>query len=239
MENLLKETKMLDYSHLKIKGLIGIKNWQALNEKDRILAIYNFVRDDIRFGYNVADNIKASKVLKDGYGQCNTKGTLFMALLRACGVPCRVHGFMVDKVMQKGAIDGFFYKQAPKEILHSWVEIFYKEKWQNLEGFILDMQYLNKLQNKFQNCSTNFCGYAVATQDLQKPQVEWNENDTYIQKDSITQDLGIFDSPDDLFSKHKQKLGFFKSFMFRNFARHKMNKNVERIRSYGDRQKAK
>mgnify|MGYP002241704325 CR=1 FL=1 len=46
---------------------------------------------------NVDDSIPASKVLKDGYGQCNTKGTLFMALLRACGVPCRIHGFTIDK----------------------------------------------------------------------------------------------------------------------------------------------
>jgi hypothetical protein len=230
VDKLLQETKMLDFRHLKIDALIESKGWKQLSEKDRILSIYNFVRDEIRFGYNAVDDISASKVLKDGFGQCNTKGTLFMSLLRGCGIPCRVHGFMVDKVMQKGAVTGFAYKQAPKEILHSWVEIFYKDKWLNIEGFILDMKYLNKLQSKFKDCSTNFCGYAVSTPDLQKPQVEWNENDTYIQKVSITQDLGIFDCPDELFSKHKQKLGLIKSFIFRNFARHAMNKNIKKLR---------
>ena len=38
---------------------------------------YNYVRDDVLFGYNIDDGISASKVLADGYGQCNTKGTLF------------------------------------------------------------------------------------------------------------------------------------------------------------------
>ena len=45
------------------------------------------------------------KVLADGYGQCNTKGTLFMALLRACNIPCRVHGFTIDKKIAERGYD--------------------------------------------------------------------------------------------------------------------------------------
>lgn len=50
-------------------------------------AKYNFVRDEILFGYNADDTILASRVLAEGYGQCNTKGTLFMALLRGADIP--------------------------------------------------------------------------------------------------------------------------------------------------------
>ena len=46
-----------------------------------------------------------------------------MALLRACNIPCRVHGFTIDKSLQKGAMTGFVYRNAPKSIFHSWVEI--------------------------------------------------------------------------------------------------------------------
>ncbi len=80
----LKETKMLDFSAKSIRRLIENRGWGSLPEIERVKAIYNFVKDEILFGYNVDDHIKASRVLKDGYGQCNTKGTLFMALLRAC-----------------------------------------------------------------------------------------------------------------------------------------------------------
>jgi hypothetical protein len=231
MDILLKETPMLDYNQTSILALIDKRGWSELSEKDRILAIYNYIRDEIAFGYNESDNITAAAVLKDGYGQCNTKGTLFMALLRAVGISCRIHGFFIDKIMQKGAMKGIYYWQAPNEILHSWVEIFYNGKWLNLEGFILDMKYLNKLQEKFNDCEGSFCGYGVAIQNFKNPPVEWNENDTYIQKDKITKDLGIFDSPDELFSAHKQKVGKFKEFVFKNIVRHLMNKNISKIRN--------
>jgi len=71
------------------------------------------VRDEIAVGYNESDDLIASRVLADGIGQCNTTGTLLMALLRAVGIPCRFHGFTIDKALQKGAITGFAYWLAP------------------------------------------------------------------------------------------------------------------------------
>ncbi len=44
------------------------------SEYDRIGAAYDFVRNEILFGYNRTDAIPATEVLADGYGQCNTKG---------------------------------------------------------------------------------------------------------------------------------------------------------------------
>ncbi len=78
--------------------------------------------------------IPASVVLKEGYGQCNTKGSLFMSLLRGVGIPCRFHGFTVDKKMQKGAVEGISYLLAPNDIIHSWVEVYYNDEWLELEG---------------------------------------------------------------------------------------------------------
>ena len=102
----LRETRMVDFSNPAIQKLIQNMKWKEMGEFERIKAIYNYVRDDVLFGYNIDDGISASKVLADGYGQCNTKGTLFMALLRACNIPCRVHGFTIDKRLQKGAMTG-------------------------------------------------------------------------------------------------------------------------------------
>lgn len=97
MDKYLRETEMLDYSNSIIQNLIQKKQWKKLDEFERIKEIYNFVRDDILFGYNEDDAICASKVLLDGYSQCNTKGTLFMALLQSCKIPCRIHGFTIKK----------------------------------------------------------------------------------------------------------------------------------------------
>jgi hypothetical protein len=230
MNNYLEKTKLLDFDNKQIMALIENKQWSNLNEKEKIIQIYNFVRDDIPFGYNIDDAIPASIVLNDGYGQCNTKGILFMALLRAVNIPCRIHGFTIDKILQKGAMKNFYYVLAPKEIVHSWVEVCYKGKWYNLEGFILDRMYLSKLQEKFSDCNAGFCGYGVAIKDFRNPPIDWNENDTYIQNEGIVQDFGIFDTPDELFSKHFQKLSPFKKYVFQNVVRHLMNKNIEKIR---------
>ncbi len=49
------------------------------------------------------DTMNAVQILNDGYGQCNTKATLLMALLRAVSIPCRLHAFDVTKDLQRGA----------------------------------------------------------------------------------------------------------------------------------------
>ena len=79
MNNYLKETEILNYSNPTIQSLIKEKKWVELDIIERVKSIYNYVRDDIEFGYNISDNITATEVLEDGYGQCNTKATLLMA----------------------------------------------------------------------------------------------------------------------------------------------------------------
>ena len=232
MTNYLEKTDLLDFDNENIQKLIYERSWKKLDELDRIKAIYNYIRDEILFGYNIDDKIKASKVLKDGYGQCNTKGILFMALLRACNIPCRIHGFTIDKKLQEGAMTGFVYKKAPNNVLHSWVEVYYDNMWYELEGFILDKPYLTHLQNKFSDVDGEFFGYGVAVKDFKNPVIDFNENNTYIQSEGINQDFGVYDNPDLLFTSHRQEISGFKRFLFRHYGRHKMNKNVKRVRSH-------
>lgn len=231
MKKYLRETKMLDYSSENIQQLIRERNWNDVEEFERLKSIYTFIRDEILFGYNIDDTVCASKVLADGYGQCNTKGTLFMALLRACNIPCRVHGFTIDKELQKGAMTGIVYKNAPRNVLHSWVEVYFEDTWYELEGFIIDIQYLRKLQRKNSDCTGAFCGYGVAVKDFTNPVIDFDRNNTYIQSEGINQDFGVYDSPDDLLKEHHQEMSALKDFLYRNLGRHLMNRNVNKIRN--------
>lgn len=231
MERLLKETPILDYNHILIKNLIEQRKWNELGDVDKVKNIYNFVRDEIQFGYNTGDTIQASDILKDGYGQCNTKATLLMALLRAVKIPTRLHGFTIDKELQKGAIDGLWYKLSPKNILHSWVEVYVNEHWYILEGVILDRQYLQELRNINKNMTKTFCGFGVFTDNFDNPPIDWNLSDTFIQDKGINQDFGLFDSPDDFYRNHQQELSYIQSLFFKYFIRHLMNKNVNTIRN--------
>lgn len=230
-EQLRAETRLLDYGHSSLQSLVAARGWAGLPEYDRIGAVYDFVRNEIAFGYNEADDMPASRVLADGYGQCNTKGTLLMALLRAVGIACRLHGFTIDKRLQKGAVTGIAYLLAPRDIIHSWVEIPYNGRWINLEGFILDAPYLVSLQRRFP--AGAFCGYGVATPELACPPVEWRGSDTFIQKEGINRDLGVFDDPDGFYAQCGGNLSGFRRWLYAHVVRHRMNRNVERIRRQG------
>jgi len=232
MDKYLESTKLLDYESEKIQELIELRKWKQLDNFHKIQEAYNYIRDEIKFGYNVDDSISATRVLSDGYGQCNTKGTLFMAILRALGVPCRIHGFTIGKELQKGAMTGIVYKLAPQNVVHSWVEVYYDGTWYNLEAFIIDKQYLLKLQAKFSDCLGSFCGYGVAVKEFRNLVIDWNKNDTYIQKEGINKDYGIYNNPDTFFSEHSQELNLLKRFLYRKLLRHLMNINVKKIRGF-------
>ena len=227
---LLQPTRLLDFTHPAIEGLVGQRGWRQLALFERIGAVYDFIRNEIAFGYNEGDELPASRVLADGIGQCNTKSTLLMALLRAVGIPCRFHGFTIDKPLQKGAITGLAYWLAPQRIIHSWVEVSLQDRWIALEGFILDAPYLSSLQRRFPQ-ARRFCGYGAATPDLSAPGVEWRGEDTYIQKEGIADDFGVFDSPDAFYARHGSNLSGLKRWLYERVIRHAMNRNVARVRA--------
>jgi hypothetical protein len=231
LRRLTRLTPLLDFEHPSIQRLIADRHWRDLDDYQRIGAVYDFVRDEIAFGYNARDDLPASEVLAEGIGQCNTKGTLLMALLRGVGIPCRFHGFTIDKTLQKGAIAGIAYRLAPRSIIHSWVEVWHDGKWIELEGFILDRAYLSALQRKFATHKGPFCGYGSATSDLQCPPVAWRGASTYIQKDGINHDYGVFDTPDEFYRQQGVNLSGLKQWLFRNVVRHWMNRRVRSIRS--------
>lgn len=227
---LLTNTKILDFKSQNIQELIENESWDSIPLTERIGSIYNFVRNEIAFGYNRADHIKASEVLSDGYGQRNTKGTLLMALLRGVGVPCRIHGFTIHKELQRGVVPALVYPLAPREIIHSWIEVRFDNNWINLEGFILDQPFLKTLQQTFSN-ENNLCGYGVGTRCLNNPPVEWKGTHTYIQHTGIVKDLGVFDAPDAFYQLHQQEFGFIEDLLYKYVIRHWMNRRVRRIRS--------
>lgn len=231
MNKYLEETKMLNFSNHQIQLLIKSKKWQTLDEFNKIKAIYEFVQNEILLGFNAYDTLTAVQVLNEGIGQCNTKATLLMALLRSVDIPCRLHAFDVTKDFQQGVTSKLIHKLAPDMILHTWVEVYYKDEWIALEGVILDKQYLAAIQMKFSQHQGLFKKYAIAVHDLKHVCIDWVGTNTYIQKEAIIYDHGIFSSPDDLFIDHSQALSKFKSLMYALIGSKIMTHNVNKIRN--------
>lgn len=231
MENkYLQKTNLLNFDAPEIQKVINEHGWRNMDVFHQIKGIYEFVQNDILFGYNEKDDIKATEVLKDGVGQCNTKAILLMALFRALGIPCRFHAFEVDKMLQKGATSAVVTLLAPRRIVHTWVEVYYNKAWIVLEGVIIDKRYLEALKRKFSATEGKFIGYGVATKDFRNHSIDWNGKDVYVQKESIVYEYGIYASPDEFFAQNGQHLGKIKTWIFKNYGRYKMTKNVAKIR---------
>jgi transglutaminase-like putative cysteine protease len=232
MTKLRAPSILLDFNHPDIQTLITERSWRDLPRFDAIGAVYNFVRDEILFGYNSTDALPASQILREGYGQCNTKAILLMALLRALDVPARFHGFTIDKSLQRGVVPELIYPITPANIIHSWIEVLLDDTWVNLEGFILDAPYLARLGASFPD-QKNYCGYGVGTDNLQIPPIDWIGQDTYIQSTAINQDFGVFDTPDEFFQGHAQDFPWWKAQLYSKLIRHWMNQRVRKLRRGG------
>jgi len=214
MMKYLEPTAMLNFQDEALQQLVKQRGWSDLAYEDRIKEIYDFVRNEIKFGYNRTDDIPASEVLRDGYGQCNTKSTLLMALLRAVGIPCRIHGFLIDKKMQKGALTGITYLLAPSKIVHAWTEVQLHDDWIVLEGVIIDDSYLKQVKSRLCSFNEGFIGYGISVKDKNNINLCWTGESVYVQSFSITDDLGIFDNPDDLFKKYNNTDSKLKEMLF-------------------------
>lgn len=236
MEKYLKDTAMLNYHAQEIVTLIKEHNWNDLNEFDKIGAIYNYVQNKILLGYNKYDNLSATQILADGIGQCNTKATLLMALLRAVDVPCRLHGTKVTKVFQRSLMPKIMAKLAPPLIIHTWAEVYYNGEWLSLEGVICDKVYIYGLKKLFPYHKGKFFDYAVAVKDFNNLQIDWKGKSTTVQQQAVVEDLGIFDSPDEFFTEYKQEYRGTKKFLYEKIGRKLMTKKAAKIRRYGSEQ---
>ena len=76
---------------------------------------------------------------------------------------------MIDKKLQKGAMTGIVYRNAPQEILHSWVEILLDRRWYELEGFILDKGYLKACRRPIRNAPARFAATASPSRTSSTP----------------------------------------------------------------------
>ncbi|MBO4990065.1 MAG: transglutaminase domain-containing protein [Clostridia bacterium] len=230
MKNYLKNTAMLNYEARKIIDLIQAKNWNALDEYDKIGAIFDYVQNNILLGYNKYDDLTATEVLSDGMGQCNTKATLLMTLLRAVGIPCRLHGSKVTKDFQRSLMPKIMAMLAPPLIVHTWAEVYYNGEWFSLEGVITDRNYISGLQKMFPDHQGKFFDYAVAVQDFSHLQIDWKGKNTTVQQLAVVEDLGLFDTPDNFYAVYRQEYRGLKKMMYETVGRKIMTRAVAKIR---------
>lgn len=131
----LAATRSIDSSHPEIVATAARLTAGAKDDIERAVRLHAFVRDGIVFGWAPRfDRYRASEVLRDGVGFCNTKSTLFAALLRASGIPARIHCATINRRILDGLI------RPPQPYLdHSYVEAWLNGRWVGVDSYTIDV----------------------------------------------------------------------------------------------------
>ena len=223
---------LLDYESEAIVALVEQRGWKHINSiSERIEAIYTMVRDEISYGYTAHFQIPGSEVLRQGMGNCLTKTTLLMTLLRAAGIPCRMEAAMVGRILHRGLLKGIVIHLSPKTLFHSWVSVYYQNKWVELGGHIVDRPYLAKLQARYPDYMGSFYGYGIATLNFRNPPIKWEGEETSIQGKAIRGELGSFPDPDSFFAAHPEAERRTRTSRYKLVLRPRLNKNIRRVRA--------
>ena len=102
---LLQPTALLDFTNPAIEAVVQERGWRQLPTFERIGAVYDFVRNEIAFGYNAGDELPASAVMADGIGQVDEvalgdRGHLDVAVLCA-----QRHVGAADRLAELGLVE--------------------------------------------------------------------------------------------------------------------------------------
>ena len=203
--------KIFDVNAPAIRELIKEKNWDSLVDKNKIIRIFNFVKNDIVFGFSKKPLLSASQVLNEGRGYSLTKSILLKTLFDASGILCRFHAFTVKKDLYQGLLSSMNYNMLPNNLISSWVEVLYEDQWLVADGVLLDEAYFESIQSDFHEAQKEFAGFGCAIFLEGNIQTVWNgKNHTYCQRAAITRDLGLIEEFEwffEEFAKDIKKIG--------------------------------
>lgn len=129
----LSDTPLLQLGHLKVRLLATRLTQLKHTPRQKALSCFAYVRG-LPFGC-VTDSTgtTASEVMKNAKGDCHTKGTLLVALLRASGVPARLRFVTLKSDFLYGIMD---LRGQPVE--HAIAEVWVEDRWVAIDSYVPD-----------------------------------------------------------------------------------------------------
>ncbi|KAB8155976.1 transglutaminase [Kordia sp. TARA_039_SRF] len=129
MQEYLQPTFYFDYESPEIQQLIS--NFQHLSELERITQLYIHVRDHWRYNpYTIGlteNHFKASTIYNKKQAHCIDKSILYIAGLRALGIPARLR---LAKVSNHIAVERLEQKLGSNELApHGLVDVYSDGNW--------------------------------------------------------------------------------------------------------------
>lgn len=125
----LQETQELNFSHPAIQTLIN--SIPQGSDKERAIALYNRIRDDIRYNpYTFTDGVStlsASYAVEHEEAYCIPKAALMVAACRGLGIPARLGLANVrNHLSSKKLLD---FLKTDLFVMHGYAELYLDAKW--------------------------------------------------------------------------------------------------------------
>jgi hypothetical protein len=130
-----------------VAGVIAQVTAGASGERGIAVALHDYVREHVKFGFNkYFDAGEPDDILACGFGHCNPKSRLLVALFRAAGLESCQHFVVLPKRILQGALPASRYWVIPPELSHSYVEVRVEGTWYAIDSHIVDTPLLEDAQ---------------------------------------------------------------------------------------------
>jgi hypothetical protein len=129
----LSSTRLVDLNDPKLRILAMSLTQLADTDTQKVVAIHGFIKT-MPFGCAASfEHMAAGDVLRSGQGDCHTKGTLFVALMRCAGLPARLRFVTMPSGFLRGIIS------LPKvNVVHAIGEVYLGERWVRTDTYVAD-----------------------------------------------------------------------------------------------------
>ena len=230
----LTSTSLIETNHPKIITLAKRITSDAKSQQAAAMLLHNWVRDEIPFGIpSKFYKTTATESLDEKVGYCNTKVTLFNALLRASGIPARMR--VVELSAQ--VLQGLFNPGTPY-VDHALTEVFLDGKWIKIDSYVVDTPLVTAASKKLR-ASKSKAGFGIHLDG----QSEWDgRSDNFIQymnndaiQNYVLKDHGVFVDVADYYRSAEQprnRLSFISGLGIR-LGHSAINKKIHAIRTAG------
>jgi hypothetical protein len=208
---------LADFDHPLVRETAATLTEAAPDMRGKVERLFHYVRDDIKFGFPPkGDLTTASETIRLGIGQCNTKGTLFLALCKAVGIPARLHFSLITKDIQRGLFEGFAYRLLPPMLSHAWLDVEIDGSWRRIDGYINDAPFFDAARQALRRCGWN-TGFSVACAGGEASIAFAPEEERFVQMEAVVDDHGIWEEPAAYYrsSAYRNRPGAFRELMYR------------------------
>ncbi|MEO9869415.1 transglutaminase-like domain-containing protein [Ekhidna sp.] len=126
-----QKTYFYDYENPIVQGIVEEFKGNSLSQKEKAIGLYLKIRDGWRYNpYDISfqkEALKASNIAQKKHGHCIDKSILYIAGLRALGIPAKLH---LAKVKNHIAVERLTEKFGTNELTpHGMVDVYLNNNW--------------------------------------------------------------------------------------------------------------